>query len=107
MKTPLTFLLSITFLFLFSGSVYGGEKVLRTYWDNGNLKLESHYNGKEWDLKNKDGRTTMWYESGKKEYESYYKNGIPVGTHTKWHKSGGKAYENHYKNGKVEGLRIV
>ena len=24
MKTPLTFLLSLTFLFLFSGSIYGG-----------------------------------------------------------------------------------
>jgi len=36
MKTkPLTFLLALTFLFLFSGSVYGEEKSdLETSWDN-------------------------------------------------------------------------
>ncbi len=31
MKTPLTFLLALTFLFLFSGSVYGGD--LEDGWD--------------------------------------------------------------------------
>ena len=35
MKTkPLTFLLSLTFLFLFSGFVYGEESDLETLWDN-------------------------------------------------------------------------
>ena len=45
---PLTFLLSLTFLFLFSGSVYGDEsEVKKDYWDNGNLKIQTHYkNGK-------------------------------------------------------------
>ena len=51
MKTkPLTFLLALTFLFLFSGSGYGEEPVHKQYWDNGNLKWETHYNeeqGKE------------------------------------------------------------
>jgi hypothetical protein len=41
MKTKLTFLLSLTFLFLFSGSVYGEEEVKREYWDNGKLKKET------------------------------------------------------------------
>jgi hypothetical protein len=40
-KTKLTFLLSLTFLFLFSGSVYGDEsEVKKDYWDNGNLKIQ-------------------------------------------------------------------
>ena len=40
MKKPLAFLLSLTFLFLFCGSVYGEEpEVRRTYWDNGKLKM--------------------------------------------------------------------
>ena len=35
MKTkPLTFLLALTFLFLFSGSVYGEESDLETSWEN-------------------------------------------------------------------------
>ena len=47
-KTKLTFLLSLTFLFLFSGSVYGDEsEVKKDYWYNGNLKIQTHYkNGK-------------------------------------------------------------
>ena len=36
---PLTFLLALTFLFLFSGSVFGQEtEVKKEYWDNGKLK---------------------------------------------------------------------
>ena len=49
MKTKqLTFLLALTFLFLFSGDVVGEEpEVKREYWDNGKLKIEGHYkNGK-------------------------------------------------------------
>ena len=37
MKSKLTFLLALTFLFLFSGSVYGQEEVKKKYWDNGKL----------------------------------------------------------------------
>jgi hypothetical protein len=49
MKTQLTFLLSLTFLFLFGGSVYGEElEVKKTYWGKGKLKIETHYkNGKK------------------------------------------------------------
>ena len=48
MKPKLTFLLSLTFLFLFGGSVYGEElEVKKSNWDNGKLKIETHYkNGK-------------------------------------------------------------
>jgi hypothetical protein len=56
MNKPFTFLLLFTFLFLFSGSVYGEELELKkTYWDNGKLKNETHYkNGKE------EGMATHW-----------------------------------------------
>jgi hypothetical protein len=53
MKTkPLTFLLALTFLFLFSGSVYGQEtEVKKEYHENGKLKSETHYkNGKNFIL---------------------------------------------------------
>ena len=78
MKTkPLTFLLALTFLFLFSGSVFGEEpEVKREYWDNGKLKSEFHY-----------------------------KDGIPNGTWTWWHRSGKKfKVVNSYINGKANGL---
>ena len=63
MKTkPLTFLLALTFLFLFSGSVYGEEEVKKEYWDNGKLKKDTHY--KDGKL---EGLETIWYESGEKK----------------------------------------
>jgi len=45
MKTkPLTFLLALTFLFLFCGSVYGQEtEVQKEFWDNGKWKSEAHF----------------------------------------------------------------
>ena len=41
-------LLALTFLFLFSGSVYGQEEVKKRYWDSGRLMTETPYkNGKK------------------------------------------------------------
>ena len=67
---PLTLLLALTFLFLFSGSIFGQEEVKKEYWDNGKLKSESHY--KDGNL---DGRTTEWYEDGEVKSVGYYDNG--------------------------------
>jgi hypothetical protein len=51
MKTPLTFLLSLTFLFLISGAVYGQEEVKTEYWGNGKLKGGIHSKDRGEDLK--------------------------------------------------------
>ena len=41
---PLTFVLTLTFLFLFSGFVFGQEtEVKKEYWGEGKLKSEKHY----------------------------------------------------------------
>ena len=47
MNKKITFLLALTFLFLFSGSVYGQEEVRKDYHDNGKLKSEKHYKNGE------------------------------------------------------------
>ena len=95
MKTkPLTFLLSLTFLFLFSGSVYGQGAVKKEYWDNGKLRLEIPYNG----------LGTWWYESGEKYEEMHYKNGRKDGLATYWRRSGAKTAEIYYKNGNRDGV---
>ena len=40
----LTFLLALTFLFLFSGSVFGGEiEEQKEFWDYGEWKSEAHF----------------------------------------------------------------
>jgi hypothetical protein len=40
MNPPLTFLLSLTFLFLFSGSVYGQEPVVKQELYRGGMSIE-------------------------------------------------------------------
>ena len=100
MNKPLTFLLSITFLFLFSGFVYGGEEVKREYWGKGKLYKEIYYkNGK------REGLKTGWYESGGKNYEVLLKNGKKEGLETTWYKNRIKKYSQRYKNGKLEGMK--
>ena len=40
MKTKLIFLLSLTFLFLYSGSVFGKEEVDKDFYGSGKLRRE-------------------------------------------------------------------
>ena len=63
MNKKLTFLLALTFLFLFSGSVYGEEEVKKEYWGNGKLKSDIHWKDGE-----KEGLKTLWFESGEKKH---------------------------------------
>jgi hypothetical protein len=50
MKTkPLTFLLSLIFLFVFSGSVFGQEEVKNEYGENKKLKSEIHFKNEKKD----------------------------------------------------------
>ena len=135
MKTKLlTFLLSLTFLFLFLGSVYGEKPVHKQYWDNGNLKWETHYNeeqekglgvgwfksgkkevevpynvsqeGKELSLK-KDGQLNLWYENGNRRSVEFYKDGKLERLLTTWYESGNKKEESSYKNGKQNGVSVL
>ena len=64
MNKSLTFILSITFLFLVGCSGNGEEpEVKKEFYDNGKLLSEFYIkNGKE------EGLGTWWYESGKKEF---------------------------------------
>ena len=51
MNKSLTFILSLTFLFLFSGSAYGEEEVKKDYWGNGKLTVGIHSKDRGEDLK--------------------------------------------------------
>jgi antitoxin component YwqK of YwqJK toxin-antitoxin module len=64
MNKPSTFLFSFTYLFLFSGFVYGEElEVKKTYWDNRKLKIETHYK-----YEKEEVLATRLYESGEKKH---------------------------------------
>ena len=98
MKTkPLTFLLELTFLFLFSGSVYGQEEVKKEYFDNGKLRSETHYkNGKE------EGVYKEWYKSGRKKLLRHYKNGIENGLRKEWDENGKLTVQGYFVDGNEE-----
>jgi antitoxin component YwqK of YwqJK toxin-antitoxin module len=94
MKTPLTFLLSLTFLFLFSGC---GEEVKKEFYESGKLLSETHYkNGEE------EGLVTYWYENGGKWWVSHYKNGVQDGVRTEWDEDGKKTFQGNFVNGNEE-----
>ena len=79
MKTkPRIFLLSLTFLFLFSASVYGDEPI-KTYWKNGNLMNETHYKDEKL-----EGKETWWWANGKNSSETHGRKT----KRTDWIKSG-------------------
>ena len=97
MNKSLTFLLALTFLFLFSCSQE--IEVKKEYWDDGKLKSEIYYkDGK------REGLATWWHKNGQKGKERHYKDGKIEGLTTSWYPSGEKKSEIHYKDGKREGL---
>ena len=73
MNKQLTFLLSLTFLFLFTCSVYGEESGVKQYSDNGKLKWETYY-----DEEQEKVIGVGWYKSGKKVVEVYYINAVKL-----------------------------
>lgn len=136
LKTPLTLLLTLTFLFLFSGPVYGEEEpeISNKYWDNGKLKwkniydfkngkmlsigwfesgnkeVEVHYKLPKEGIKSpliQDGELNLWYENGNRRSTEFYNNGKKVGLLTTWYESGKEWSETNYKNGKRNGLTIA
>ena len=79
----LTFLLSLSFLFLFYSSsfVFSEEsEVKKERWENGNKRLEEHY--KDGKL---DGLLTYFYENGVKMFEVYYNHGEKNGLKAHWY----------------------
>ena len=97
MKTKLTFLFSLAFLFLFSDFVCGQEIVKKKYHDNGKLKRETHF-----EHGNRNGRDTWFYKTGEKMFEVHVKNGKAEGLRTEWYENGNKKKEGHYKDGNLD-----
>ena len=95
---PLTFLLALTFLFLFSGSVYGDEpEVKKKYRKNGKLQSETHWKDGE-----REGLKTFWYKTGKKKYTKHFKDGIENGIRKEWDENGKKTFQGNFVDGNEE-----
>ena len=93
MKKPLTFILSLIFLFF----VGCGEEVQREFNDNGKFLVIDE-----------TGFEPTWYESGKKRSESYYTNDEGEDgrkTQTFWYETGEKSDEVNFKDNHLDGLQ--
>jgi len=76
MKTPLTFLLSLTFLFLFSGSVYGGviDDTFEDVFDrkDGVVVLSCNMgNHFSYIVLNRKNKVIKFYENNGEKYETF------------------------------------
>jgi len=69
------------------------------YYSSGKKKFETNYkDGK------KNGLETFWSENGQKWFEGNFKNGKQNGLITAWGENGQKLKETNYKDGKKNGL---
>ena len=76
MKTPLTFLLSLTFLFMFSGSVYGGviDETVEDVFDrkDGVVVLSCNMgNHFSYIVLNRKNKVIKFYENNGEKYETF------------------------------------
>ena len=84
----------------FGGSKYHG---LQKAWYNDNNRHQifegTFKDGKE------EGLHLDWYGSnGQRQHETFYKNGLVVGTAKSWHENGQLSSESNYKDGKRDGI---
>ena len=52
----------------------------------------------------RDGARTVWFESGSKKIESYYKDNMPTGTWVEYFENSKKKSEDTYKDGVLHGI---
>ena len=53
------------------------------------------------------GLATFWYESGQKQSEGNYENGMIEGLTKWWHDDGSRYIEVNYRNGELNGTRTL
>jgi antitoxin component YwqK of YwqJK toxin-antitoxin module len=75
------------------------EGLTRTWYENGQLKLEATYQDGE-----RQGLTGTWYENGQLEFAATYKAGELEGLTRKWYENGQLACQATFKAGEAEGL---
>jgi antitoxin component YwqK of YwqJK toxin-antitoxin module len=109
MKTkPLTFLLALTFLFLFSGSVYGEEPEKRDLMRSNKSffqKLLDPNTDYCEDRSRKGTYVEQQLEDGeRRKVVIHCKDGMRDGLYTQWNENGTKGFYGHYRDGKKQGL---
>lgn len=74
----------------------------KSFYPNGQLKEVSFYNNN----KQLDGKSTEWYENGKKKLEWRYYKGTKHGKQVTWSESGSVLTEGNYYFGNLHGKQI-
>ena len=76
-----------------------GNGVSVAYYESGQMMMKENYKDG-----NRNGSYVRWNENGRKSIEGNYKNGKMHGFVTKWYENGHKKEEGNYKDGKPDGL---
>ena len=71
----------------------------KDYYPNGQIKIEGQLNND----KKKEGTWTSYFENGKKNSESVFKNGVNNGYSMVWYPNGNVHYFGDYTDGKRSG----
>jgi len=102
-------------------------RVERTYFADGTLEIETHYNSQNqrhgrsigwytngqirWEENyvngQRHGKSLWWYDNGQKYVELGYCQGQRHGKNIMWHTNGQKEWEVDYRNGKAHGKYIL
>lgn len=90
-------LFAIAVMALLMASCGNGSQ--KSYWDNGNLKSELHYSGKEL-----DGECKWYHSNGQMWRQLTYRNGNKEGLSLRWHENGQLAEESWYKNDHLDSI---
>ena len=90
--------LSLILICLFFISCSDGD-VVRSYWDNGNLKSELRYN--EGLL---DGDCCWYYHNGKPEMKAYYNDNVMEGEVLRWYENGNIQSRYYIKNDQYDSI---
>jgi antitoxin component YwqK of YwqJK toxin-antitoxin module len=78
---------------------YNGNGLQEQYYPNGQLKMSGKINNSG----QKEGIWTSYFENGKKNSESNFKNGLNDGYSMVWYPNGNVRYFGDYANGKKVG----
>ena len=76
---------------------------VKSYYKSGKLKFEGKYTNKY--SKQENGLFVYYYESGNKEYQETYIEGLKSGKLSSWHENGTKKTEGEYTIIKVNGTK--
>ncbi|HOP49407.1 MAG TPA: hypothetical protein PK887_02135 [Ignavibacteriales bacterium] len=91
----------IFFVLLLQCSAFAQFEILKSYYDNGNLKAEISYVNNV-----RDGYTKLYFENGQIAEEAFFEKGVLSGFYYSYYLNGQIKTSAYYKDGVLNGVKI-